>query len=107
MGDDPLQVLGATVDGKYELTDFVEQRLFRPLAITSFEWPRNGVGQAHMGGGLRLSTRSLAKIADDKAQVQANHVRRVIFEEFPPSRHEKLRARYLPQDVADKRPFSF
>lgn len=51
--------------------------------------------------------RSLAKIADDKEQVQANHVRRVIFEEFPPTRHDKLRAKYLPQDIADKRPFSF
>jgi len=50
---------------------------------------------------------ALQKIADDKLQVQANHVRRVIFEEFPPARHDKLRAQYLPQDVKDGRPFSF
>lgn len=51
--------------------------------------------------------RSLTKIAGDKVLVQANHVRRVIFEEFPPSKHDKLRAKYLPQDIADERPFSF
>ena len=50
---------------------------------------------------------ALQKIADDNALVQANHVRRVIFEEFPPARHEKLRAKYLPQDVEDGRPFTF
>lgn len=51
--------------------------------------------------------RSLLKICDDRSQVTANHVRRVIFEEFPPVRHETLRRRYLPEDVADNRPFSF
>ena len=50
---------------------------------------------------------ALEKIADDKAQVTANQVRRVIFEEFPPTRHEKLRRKYLPEDVRDNRPFSF
>lgn len=51
--------------------------------------------------------RALEKIADDKSQVMRNHLRRVIFEEFPPARHEKMRARYLPQDVEDGRPFTF
>ena len=50
---------------------------------------------------------ALVRIADDKAQVTANQLRKVIFEEFPPSRHEALRERYLPADVADGRPFSF
>lgn len=50
---------------------------------------------------------ALQKISDDRSQVTANHVRRVIYEEFPPLRHEKLRRRYLPEDVADNRPFSF
>ena len=49
----------------------------------------------------------LAKRADDRAQVTANQLRKVIYEEFPPTRHETLRARYLPGDVADGRPFSF
>lgn len=50
---------------------------------------------------------ALVKIADDKAQVTANHLRRVIYEEFPPSKHEKLRKKYLPEDIRDNRPFSF
>ena len=50
---------------------------------------------------------ALVKIADDKAQVTANHVRRVIYEEFPPSKHEKLRKKHLPEDIRDNRPFSF
>lgn len=55
----------------------------------------------------REDGRALEKIADDKVQVMMNHLRRVIFEEFPPARHEQMRAKYLPQDVADGRPFSF
>ena len=51
--------------------------------------------------------RALHKILDDKVQVTTNQVRKVIFEEFPPTRHETLRARYLPQDVEDGRPFTF
>jgi len=51
--------------------------------------------------------RALVKILDDKNQVTTNHLRRVIYEEYPPSRHEKLRRQYLPQDIEDDRPFSF
>lgn len=51
--------------------------------------------------------KSLEKIAADKVLVTANHVRRVIHDEFPPTRHEELRARYLPDDVEEGRPFSF
>jgi len=51
--------------------------------------------------------RALGKIADDKVQVTANHLRRTIFEEFPPAAHERLRKRYLPEDVRDNRPFTF
>jgi outer membrane murein-binding lipoprotein Lpp len=51
--------------------------------------------------------RALQRIMNDRAQVTRNLVRRAIFEEFPPSRHEKLRARYLPEDVESGRPFSF
>lgn len=42
---------------------------------------------------------ALEKIAADKLLVTTNHVRRVIHEEFPPSRHEELRTRYLPGDA--------
>lgn len=57
--------------------------------------------------GTLEDARALQKIADDKAQIATNHVRRVIFDEFSPSRHDKLRAKYLPGDVRDNRPFSF
>ena len=57
--------------------------------------------------GLSEDTRALEKIATDRLLVTANHVRRVIHEEFPPARQEKLRQRYLPGDGPDGRPFSF
>jgi hypothetical protein len=57
--------------------------------------------------GALTDARALAKIAGDRQQVTANRVRQVIVEEFPPSRHERLRRRYLPQDGKDDRPFSF
>jgi len=60
-----VQILGEAIQRATEqpFTSFVEQHLFKPLGITSFEWPRNGQGQAHMGGGLRLRSQDLAKIA--------------------------------------------
>jgi hypothetical protein len=51
--------------------------------------------------------KALAKIAHGKLLVAENHVRRVILEEFPPSEHQRLRAKYLPEAPPDKRPFSF
>ena len=50
---------------------------------------------------------ALEKIADDKVLIAANHVRRVIHEEFPPSRQQKLRARYLPGEERNEGPFTF
>jgi regulator of protease activity HflC (stomatin/prohibitin superfamily) len=51
--------------------------------------------------------RALAKIANDKVLIAANHVRRVIFEEYPPRKQEMLRQKYLQAEEPDKRPFSF
>lgn len=51
--------------------------------------------------------RSLQKIAADKVLVAQNHVRRVIHEEFPPNKQGRLRAKYLPNDRPDGKPFSF
>jgi hypothetical protein len=51
--------------------------------------------------------KALAMIAADRVMVAENHLRRVIVEEFPPTQHEKLRSRYLPEASADKRPFTF
>ncbi|MDX1403748.1 MAG: hypothetical protein R3192_04385 [Woeseiaceae bacterium] len=51
--------------------------------------------------------KSLQKILGDKVLVTENHVRRVIYDEFPPTAHDRLRKKYLPQDIKDKRPFSF
>ncbi|MFQ6005548.1 MAG: hypothetical protein ACE5OQ_08585 [Woeseia sp.] len=51
--------------------------------------------------------RSLAEIANDKLLVAENHVRRVIYEEFPPVKQERLRKKYLPDREPDGRPLSF
>jgi len=50
---------------------------------------------------------ALQKIMDDKSQVEANHLRKLIYEEFPPDRHANMRAKYLPEDIRKDRPFSF
>ena len=50
---------------------------------------------------------ALLKIANDQVLVAENHVRKIIVEEFPPRLHDRLRARYLPGERADARPFSF
>jgi len=51
--------------------------------------------------------RALEKIANDQVLIAGNHVRRVIHEEFPPSKQQKLRDRYLPDAEQDKGPFTF
>ncbi len=51
--------------------------------------------------------RALVKILNDKVIVAETHVRRIIYDEFPPEKHEQLREKYLPQDIIDERPFSF
>jgi uncharacterized protein YlxW (UPF0749 family) len=51
--------------------------------------------------------RALAKIHQDRVLVAANHVRRVIYQEYPPAKHEALRQKYLPDDKPATGPFSF
>jgi hypothetical protein len=51
--------------------------------------------------------KALTKILSDKMMIAQNHVRRVIHDEFPPAKHDRMRAKYLPQDVEDNRPFEF
>jgi hypothetical protein len=51
--------------------------------------------------------KALAKIAGDRVLVAENQLRRVILEEFPPTQHERLRRRYLPDASSNKKPFTF
>jgi hypothetical protein len=50
---------------------------------------------------------ALLKIAEDQVLIAANHVRKLILEEFPPTRHEQLRSKYLPDSTPDSKPFTF
>lgn len=51
--------------------------------------------------------KALLKIAGDQVLVAENHVRKIIIEEFPPKRQERMRSRYLPRERAEGKPFSF
>jgi CubicO group peptidase (beta-lactamase class C family) len=42
---------------------YIDRKLFRPLGITRFDWPRSPSGEVMTGGGLRLTSRDLAKLA--------------------------------------------
>ena len=57
--------------------------------------------------GALQDARMLEKIADDKHQVARNHVRRVIYEEYPPTKHARLRKKYLGEEESVEKPFSF
>jgi hypothetical protein len=50
---------------------------------------------------------ALLKIAEDQVLIAENHVRKIIVEEFPPNRHERMRSRYLPGEREDGKPFTF
>lgn len=57
--------------------------------------------------GTMQDAEALLKIATDQVLIAQNHVRRIIVEEYPPKKHEKMRNKYLRQ-VDDKGlPFSF
>ena len=61
-----VQILGEVVERatKIPVTDYLEKELFAPLGIDAFEWARNGVGDAHLVGGLELTTQGLARLAE-------------------------------------------
>ncbi len=42
---------------------FIEHKLFKPLGIARFDWPHSPTGEVMTGGGLRLTSRDLGKIA--------------------------------------------
>jgi CubicO group peptidase (beta-lactamase class C family) len=46
-----------------EVGRYVEEKLFKPLGIARWQWPRSPAGEVMTGGGLRLRSRDLAKIA--------------------------------------------
>ncbi|MDJ0699231.1 MAG: hypothetical protein QNJ07_05195 [Woeseiaceae bacterium] len=50
---------------------------------------------------------ALLKIAHDQVLVAENQVRRVIVEQFPPAKQEKLRARHKVSAAPSDKPFTF
>ena len=56
--------------------------------------------------GALEDARALQKIAEDKVLIARNHVRKLIVEEYPPTRHEALRRRLLPADEPEGTPFT-
>jgi CubicO group peptidase (beta-lactamase class C family) len=55
------QLLERKVPGGLEA--YLAQRLFKPLGIVQWQWKRSDSGEPLTGGGLRLATRDLAKLA--------------------------------------------
>ena len=50
---------------------------------------------------------ALLKIAEDQVLIAENQVRKIIVEEFPPKRHERMRRKYLPEEPENGKPFTF
>jgi CubicO group peptidase (beta-lactamase class C family) len=42
---------------------YIAQKILAPLGISAWEWPRSPTGEVMTGGGLRLRSRDLAKLA--------------------------------------------
>ena len=42
---------------------YIEQKIWLPLSISKWEWPRSPIGEVMTGGGLRLRSRDIAKLA--------------------------------------------
>ncbi|MDH4108572.1 MAG: hypothetical protein OEW35_09655 [Gammaproteobacteria bacterium] len=92
---------------EFEVSRNKLRRAERKLAALQERAARVPPRQLHETGEAVEDARALVAIAHDRVLVAANLLRRVICEEFPPARHDSLRARYLPDDNPDKRPFSY
>jgi hypothetical protein len=84
-----LQKLSSRLDHLESRADSVKPRLLREAA--------EAVQDAE----------ALLKIAHDQVLIAENHVRKIIVEEFPPQRHDRMRSKYLTGERQDARPFSF
>ncbi|MDH4046635.1 MAG: hypothetical protein OEW68_03470 [Gammaproteobacteria bacterium] len=93
--------LAAAKSGKF--AEKAESRLDRMLQESAKIRP----SELQEAKGVLQDARALQKIANDKLMIAENHVRRIIHEEFPPYKQDRLRERYLRQSAADRRPFSF
>jgi len=80
-----------------------ESRLTRLRSRSESVKPRN-IDEA---SGSLADAQALHKIAMDQVLIAQNHVRKVILEEYPPKRHDKLRRRYLPRLLDEQKPFRF
>jgi len=65
-----VQLLGEVVERAVgrSVTDYARERLLTPAGIDQLDWPENGQGRPHLGGGLRLSTASLARLGELQRQ---------------------------------------
>lgn len=61
-----VEIAGETVERatKTKFQDYVTEKFFSPMEIEHFEFQENGLGQAHKSGGLSLTARGLAKLAE-------------------------------------------
>ena len=73
--------IAVKISGK-SLTDFLDERLFRPLYITNRFWEKSGEGVEKGGWGLYLSAESWAKIGYMMACDGVFEGRRIISEEW-------------------------
>jgi CubicO group peptidase (beta-lactamase class C family) len=74
-----VMLLGQIVQraAKQPIDEFMAQHLFAPLGIAKWEFSRSPTKEAMTGGGLRLSTRDLAKLSElvrDRGKVGSTQV---------------------------------
>lgn len=46
-----------------QVDQYIDRRLFAPLGMTRWDWPKSATGEIMTGGGLRLTSRDIGKIA--------------------------------------------
>lgn len=96
-----VEIAGRAVERATKTTfqDYVKAKFFEPMGIERFEFQENGLGQAHKSGGLSLTARGLAKLAEMQRNGGVYGDQRILSESWTTEAVKPRAVAYSDEDV--------